>query len=288
MKFKTLLIFGFLCSFTTVSAQDLENSLLWKVSGNGLNEDSYLFGTLHATCQTELKPRVITALEKTEQLALELDLSDMGMQMALAQKMYLSDGKSISDYLTEAETNQVKNLFEEYIPNMNFEMLNRIKPIFTSIMLTQNLVDCEVPKAYDTMLMQKAQSSKKPIFGLEDVQDQLAIFEAISIEDQVLELLKSAEDQMESDKAEFLKLVDLYEAEALTDLGKLMKEGDNVFNTYMVDILDKRNEKWIPKIEKMMHEKPSFFGFGAMHLVGEMGVIQLLRNQGYQVEAVLN
>lgn len=287
MNLKTLFYFSFLFSSISIQAQELENSLLWKVSGNGLEQDSYLFGTLHATCKTELKPRVLKAFNKTEQLALELDLSDMKLQMTLAQKMYMENGKSISDFMNEEETILVKNLLEKHISTMNFEMLKRIKPIFTSVMLTQTMVSCEVPNAYDTMLMQEALSQQKPISGLENVQEQLAIFDAISVEEQIQELVKSAKDNLQSDTEEFLKLVDLYEAEALNDLGKMMLEEENLFSNYMVDFLDKRNEKWIPKMEKMMQEKASFFGFGAMHLVGEKGVISLLRKQGYQVEAVL-
>ena len=53
-------------------------------------------------------------------------------------------------------------------------------------------------------------------------------------------------------------------------------------------MLSGRNKDWIPKMEKMMADKPSFFGVGAMHLGGKNGVINLLKEAGYTVEAVAN
>ena len=47
-----------------------------------------------------------------------------------------------------------------------------------------------------------------------------------------------------------------------------------------------RNEKWLPKMLAAMREAPTMFVFGAGHLVGPHGVIQLLRNAGCQVEQV--
>ena len=109
---------------------------------------------------------------------------------------------------------------------------------------------------------------------------------AISIEDQVKELLEATENNLEKSKKELLEMVSLYNDENILGLETYMKENESSLTANTEALLDKRNESWIPVIEKMMNEKPSFFGFGALHLVGEKGVIQLLRNQGYQVEAI--
>ena len=46
------------------TAQQLENSLLWKITGNGLKEPSYLFGTFHITCDATLSNKVKKAMDK--------------------------------------------------------------------------------------------------------------------------------------------------------------------------------------------------------------------------------
>jgi uncharacterized protein YbaP (TraB family) len=50
MRYVLLLFTIFISLFS--NAQELEKSLLWKISGNGLNKPSYLFGTIHLTCET--------------------------------------------------------------------------------------------------------------------------------------------------------------------------------------------------------------------------------------------
>ena len=52
------------------------------------------------------------------------------------------------------------------------------------------------------------------------------------------------------------------------------------------DLLETRNSSWIPKISKIVAEKPTFFAVGAGHLGGEKGVIALLRKQGFTVKAI--
>jgi uncharacterized protein len=52
-------------------------------------------------------------------------------------------------------------------------------------------------------------------------------------------------------------------------------------------MLDNRNKNWIPKIIEFAKEQRVFFGFGAGHLPGENGVINLLRKEGYTVKAVM-
>ena len=47
-----------------------------------------------------------------------------------------------------------------------------------------------------------------------------------------------------------------------------------------------RNVKWVPKMQEAMKKAPTMFVFGAGHLIGESGIIQLLSNAGYKIEQV--
>ena len=51
-------------------------------------------------------------------------------------------------------------------------------------------------------------------------------------------------------------------------------------------LFKQRNEKWLPKLQAAMNEAPSMFVFGAGHLIGDYGILQLLRNAGYNVEQI--
>ncbi len=270
-----------------IVAQPTENSLLWKVSGNGLTSDSYLFGTIHATCDASLPERVRNAFDQTEQLALEMDLGDETMQVKMMQLMLIPDEKVISDYLSEEEFNQLSKNLEGKLMGMNLQMMQNIKPLFINMMLIPSVLGCP-QQAYDMTLFQLAQSNQKPIIGLEEVEDQMAALDDIPIEDQVKELLAYSENDLKKYREELEKLMYLYEEENITAMMKTMEEDEGSFAGSSAALLDERNISWIPVIEKMMQEKPSFFGFGALHLPGEKGVIQLLRDKGYTVEAVFN
>ena len=108
--FLSLLICAFL-SITAINEQQLENSTLWKISGNGLEKPSYLFGTIHITCDASLDDDIKKALDETTQLVLELDMDDPTMQSKMMGGMYMKDGKTLKDYVSEEEFIAIDSLF---------------------------------------------------------------------------------------------------------------------------------------------------------------------------------
>ena len=98
MRYVLLLFTLFISLFS--NAQELEKSLLWKISGNGLKKPSYLFGTIHLTCDSSLDANTLNALEATEQLYLELDMDDKSIQMQMMKLMMMKDGAKLSTLLS--------------------------------------------------------------------------------------------------------------------------------------------------------------------------------------------
>ena len=62
------------CLFSVLNAQE-RNSLLWEISGNGLGESSYLYGTMHVSKKIafHLDDVFYEALLSSEMIALESD-----------------------------------------------------------------------------------------------------------------------------------------------------------------------------------------------------------------------
>ena len=79
-----LMIFSYLAN-----AQKLENSLLWKISGNGIEKPSYLYGTMHAVCETNIDDEVLKAFDETSQLYLEIDMDDPNLQATMMRKVMM-------------------------------------------------------------------------------------------------------------------------------------------------------------------------------------------------------
>ena len=267
------------------NAQKLDNALLWKITGNGLSKPSYLFGTIHITCDATLDQNVMKAMDDTSQLYLELDMDSPSMQAEMMGGMMMKDGVTMSS-LVSAEDFAIVDKFLQETTGMSAKMMNNFKPFMITSLLIQQMLECPM-QSFEMELQKVSKAQGEETYGLETVQEQLAVFDAIPYKEQMDELVKTAKDNMVKDKAEFAKMMELYKKKELENLMKLMAESENkLYNEHNDLLLANRNNNWIPKIESIAKEKPTFFGVGAAHLAGEDGVIMLLRKKGYKVEAV--
>ena len=272
-------------SFSFLFAQEkLEKSLLWKISGKNI-ETSYLFGTMHATCETNLSQNVINAISQTKDIYLELDLDDSNLQMNMMQHMNMKNGETIKNLISEKDY-QLLDAFLIKELGMGLSAYNTIKPFFISTMFITKFLDCPM-QSIETSLMAQAKKEKEEVYGLETVEDQVAAFESIPYKEQAQELVKFAKEGLQKSKKEFKELMEIYKSE---DIEKMLaisfQKEDNMFKKHIDALLTNRNKNWIQKIVAISTKNKSFYGVGAAHLAGEYGVINLLRKRGFKVEAV--
>jgi uncharacterized protein YbaP (TraB family) len=111
---KTLLICALWLSSVVAFSQE-QNSVLWKISGNGLQSPSYLFGTIHNICpdELELSPKVLEALNKSQQLILELDMDEPTFIQEMQQLSINSDMRNLSSLLSEQDIESLNSFFYE-------------------------------------------------------------------------------------------------------------------------------------------------------------------------------
>jgi uncharacterized protein YbaP (TraB family) len=270
---------------TQAEAQNLEKSLLWKISGNGIKEASYLYGTMHITCDATLPQKAIKALDATNQLYLELNMDDPTLQQSMMQSMMMKDGKTMSSLVSEEDFKIVDEFLTKQL-GYSAQMLNTFKPFMVSAMLYPKMIDCAM-QSVEGNLMTVIKEQQEEVFGLESIEEQMNVFDAIPDEVQMKELVKTAKNNLEKDKKEMELLLEIYKSEDINAIYTVSQESENEITSKFEEILlSNRNKNWIPIIEKVAKEKATFFGVGAGHLGGEMGVIQLLRKKGYKVEAV--
>lgn len=266
-------------------SQELEKSLLWKISGNGLKQDSYLFGTIHITCDANLDENTIKALSVTKQLYLELDMDDKSMQMQMMKHMMMKDGVKLSTLLNAEDLKIVDDFLKKNM-NMSVKMFDSFKPFIITTMLYPKMIDCSF-QSVESELMKVSKEQNEEVFGLESVEEQMKVFDNISYQVQAEELLKMAKSDLSKDKEEMKKMMTIYQNKDIEGMLKMMDDSDNKITSENQEVLlNNRNKNWIPLMMKIMSEKPTFFGIGAGHLAGDEGVIKLLRKQGYKVEAV--
>lgn len=276
-----------LCVFAgfTGTAQKLENGLLWKISGNGLSKPSYLYGTMHITCDATLDKNILAALDATTQVYLELDMDDPAMQTEMMGTVMMKDGVTMKS-LTTPEEYKIVDEFLKTNTGASVDMLGTFKPFMVSAILYPKMIDCPM-QSYEQAIMEVAKTQKEEVYGLETVAEQMAVFDAIPYKEQMDELVKTAKDNMVNDKKEMTEMMAVYNKKDLNALLEFMDKSENKMMASHNDVLlNNRNKNWIPKIEAVAKANPAFFGVGAAHLAGENGVIKLLRKKGYKVEAV--
>ncbi len=273
-------------SIFSITAQELENSTLWKIEGNGLESPSYLFGTIHMTCDATLEDDVKKALDETTQIVMELDMDDPSMQSKVMQGMYLKDGKTLKDFVSDEEYKSIDSLFINNM-GMSVKLLENVKPFFLMSMFYPKMIDCQM-QSFELELTKIASEQKEEIYGLETIEEQIKVFDGIPLEDQYADLIRMAKDNLAFDKTTFSKMLKIYKEEDINALIDIMDDDTNSTMSKHQDVLlEQRNKNWISKIGEYAKEQPTFFGVGAGHLPGDNGVIQLLRNAGYTVTAVL-
>ncbi len=288
---KKIFAFSLIFVFQFGLSQEIkEKSLLWEISGKGLSQPSYLFGTVHIACQGEVEmyPELQNVFDKTEQLILELDMDEPSLMTKMMQASLATDGKKVSEKLGEELSAKVDSLMTTRM-GMSLAMFENLNLPTISVQLGMLVIDCPMDLGYDMMLLSEAQALKREVKGLETPEAQIDVLFAMTNEDamQSISYLVNNFDEAEQQLRELLEYYRNQDVQALYNFTKESFEDPKYPQGNLEDFLDKRNENWIPVIEKEIKTTPSLIAVGAAHLAGEKGVINLLRKQGYKVKAVL-
>ena len=262
-----------------------DKTLLWRVSGHGLTKPSYLFGTIHMLCPDDYvwTGPMKNSLAACDKVCFELDMDDPGLLAAAGAGMIDTSGKSLRDYFSAEQYARLRQFAHDSL-GADLSMMQMMKPVMLQALFLAKAVNCTFPVSYEANIMEEARKSNKEVIGLETVDEQLDVFEGIPDDSAALMVLKMADSFAES-RHEFAQMLASYKAQDLPALFTIVSQskelGDN-----LGAFLDDRNKKWISRIQRHMHGGPVFFAVGAAHLYGDVGVIHLLRKEGYTLTPV--
>jgi len=266
-----------------------EKSLLWKIEKEELSAPSYLYGTIHIIPKSDFfyPDGTLNAIDQSKKMVFEIDMnvmSDMSQQMALMQKAIMKDGKTLSDLITTEEYAIVKAHFDKM--GLPLALFERMKPAFLSIFASEdmspNALQSGEMKSYEMEFAEIAKDRKMEMGGLETVEYQLSVFDSIPYSDQAQMLVESIKNAGNGDD-ELSTMIKIYKEQDLEGMGAMFSDeslGD------MDVLLNNRNRNWIAPMKEYMASQATFFAVGAGHLVGEQGVIALLRKEGYTLTPI--
>lgn len=257
------------------------SSLLWKVSGNGLQQPSYLFGTFHILCKADfsISAELENTLKTCTRFYSEIKMDEPGLQLQLLSKMTLT-GRNIPQLVGETEYNRISPQFQS-ITGMPMAMLNPFKPFLHLSLLAQKAIACSDQVQPETELLKLAQQYRMNIQGLETINDQIEAIDKEPLDSQLHSLVKMLQN-FDSVQQVMSKLVAIYKVRDIDSIYRFMKQ-TGMDEDFKTAIITKRNEKWIPLMQQAMLGQPCFFAVGAGHLGGAEGVISLLRKRGYRL-----
>lgn len=286
-----LVLFSFSCKAQpdhSFAKQKNGNSLLWEVSGNGLEKPSFLFGTFHLLCKDDIHfgDALKTAMKQSDEVYMELDMDDPSMMLTGMLYMNMKNDSTLADMYSPQEYQLVKTYFSDTL-KMPIMLLERAKPYFLVALLYPRMMNCSNPSGVEEALVKIAKEDKKEIKGLETFQFQASVFDSIPYKWQAKELLKNI-DSFSVYKEQFERMLNFYKNQQLDSLTTLINTSEFGSDKYDDLLLNNRNKNWVKQLDTIMKKESVFVAVGTGHLVGENGLISLLQKEGYKVEPLMN
>ena len=279
--------------------------LLYKISGNGLACPSYIVGTYHlapATFANKIAG-IGDAINATEQVYGELKTDEMLLPenaRKMEDAMKLPDGKTLEDVLTAGQLAEVNAFMKEMLgadlSNATVaSTMGRMTPqalttSFTALLYLQRHSGGFDPlNLIDDYFQKVAERNGEPVGGLETVDFQIsALFSGMAMERQV-ELLMCLIENRDFMTDCVDKILNAYYSQDINAVQSAMDEklGNSCDSTPEEDaeLIYERNAAWVRQMPAVMAERPTLFVVGVGHLPGDKGVLSLLGEAGYDVEA---
>ncbi|MEM9072814.1 MAG: TraB/GumN family protein [Myxococcota bacterium] len=259
---------------------------LYKVQNS--NPPSYLFGTIHVGVSLDeaLPGTHFEALSAPRTVIVEMDPASVSAQT-------LADGavmrrESLSDMLSGVVWH---DLSSELSGVMAVDGLRQMRPWFAMMMLMQKRVsemhEGSPPEAMDLSIVNYARRQEISLVTLERARDQIRALNAVPNAQMARVVSEMVEDRAKSDR-QLSSMLDVYRSGDEAQMTQLIFNPEDVHAMpEMYDrLFTRRNRAWLPRIKREVEEGGAFLAVGLGHLLGEDGLIALLRLEGFVVERV--
>jgi uncharacterized protein YbaP (TraB family) len=288
-----LVVFALIFASSLLFVQDAlcqpQKSFLWKIQSEV--NTVYVLGSLHFSKREiyPLRQEIENAFDQSDFLVVEANVNDIGkadVQKLMESALYPAN-ESLEKHVSAETYERVKKEMSGL--GISPELINKQKPWF----LAMTLVGLESVKlgldpklGIDMYFLSKAQGKKK-ILELESLDYQISVLSGLSDKDQELFLLHTLKDLsiMEQELDKMIQAWTSGDTKAMQALmTRSVLEDKKLFSIYE-KLVYERNKKMTSKIENFLKAKETYFIIvGAGHLVGNEGIIELLKKDGYRVQ----
>ena len=275
--------------------------LMWKVTAPD-GQIMYLFGSMHVADKKlyPLPAGITNAFKSCDYLAVEADIvafeNDEEAMMVFIQSFMYPEGQTIADEISAELYQRARARLAElqYEWDISLEVMDNFRPAMWADLLqsvaTQR-AGLSGDYGLDRYFLTEAKKNGMGILEVESVAEQIDMMLGFSLPLQALMLEESLSiDQnvfaqkllyslWKRGNAELIEIMSIPGEEALMD---------ELFAEYWDAMSVKRNLLMAETAMRYMDEgKTVFFVVGLMHMLGDGGIVALLRQSGYTVERVL-
>ncbi|AWV07684.1 TraB/GumN family protein [Marilutibacter maris] len=267
--------------------------LLWQVSDD--DNTVYLLGSFHMLKSSDypLSDDIQAAFDDAERVVFEVppdQVNDPANTTKFLQAAGFADGRKLSQVLAPETYDKLSTMMAA--AGQPVAAVERFEPWFVNLSLVMGMAQplgFSGAHGLDNHLMQLAGKAGKPASGLESLDHQLSVLDGAPMDEQVLGLSELVEDPAAAAR----ELDKLHQSWRQGDLEALRRYAieqmkEKTPETYRLVNIE-RNQAWLPQLREMLDgegEDDVLVVVGAMHLAGDDGLIEGLREAGYRIERI--
>ncbi len=260
---------------------------LWRAQG--ISNSVYLLGSIHLLREEDHPlPKVIDdAYDDAEVLIMELDMDDLdgaATQQLFNQNGVLRDGTTLRDLMGEDLYRRAEAAAEA--SDIPIDMLDKSEPWLAAItveMMSLYRIGFNPALGVEMHMTARAVADGKPIEGLERIEEQLAFLDGLSLPAQQDMLIRTLEES--AGMREFIdRMIDAWRHGDIAALEAELLESFRGHEELSDALVTNRNRRWVSQINELLDDREDYLVIvGALHLVGEQGVPNLLANKGIEI-----
>ncbi|MBQ3475144.1 MAG: TraB/GumN family protein [Bacilli bacterium] len=292
----------------TKNKKEIITPLMYKVTKEGSSNTIYILGTIHAGSlkNTEFAKYVTKAFDESHYVAAEIDNEeDESLDEVLEQlEKFTYDGDdTIKNHMSSEEN---YNKLMKYVEDNNLEIelidKEKLNLEYYSRSLTQVVIEksgLTAEEGIDEYFVNMAKKEKKNFLVVEGTEFQSEVLASLSdkfYENMIISAIENLDEQIKELKDSFEIWKKGNEKEIWKDDGSSIKEEDKskyseedikAAEEFDEKILYSRNITMTDKLEEYFKDnKDVFYMVGQDHVIGDRGIVSLLRQRGYTVTKI--
>ncbi|EFM09165.1 GumN family protein [Paenibacillus curdlanolyticus YK9] len=275
-----------------VPQAEASKGFMWKVQNNG--NTVYLVGSIHVADKAmyPLRKEYEEAFKAADYLALEVDLTQVDQATAnslITKYGVYTDGTTLKDHISADLYKQVTAILKSR--NIKENALDTYKPwvvsqIFSTFQTSDEGYDPSL--GIDQYFLNNAIQTKKPIIGLETYEQQIQMFASFSdgLQESQLNETIAEYNNPSTDESGIDQLTEMWkegDENTLSALAQQISSNEEYYKAMLAD----RNAGMAEKVTGFLNspdKKTYFVVVGALHMLGQDGVVTKLRAGGFTVE----